>query len=305
MSKRERDGFLWILVAAAGFAFIPTIVKTVYAHSTFEPLDLAVWRFVVAVPLMLLICLLNDRSRGQIGGRNIGFRDALFMGVLFAAAVLCAFLALQRLPGSTYVVLFFTYPAIIVVLSLFLGETIRLRAWLALMMALVGVGLTVPDFATPGAIDLVGVALSLANAAIVAVYYLSARRMLQGVEDISRASAFMMLGTLLVLLLSVPVRGLQTPQNAVTILGLFGIATLGTVLPVFATNIAIQRIGPARASLVSTVEPVLAMIVAMVFLGEIILGVQWLGATLIVGSVIMLQLRPRNKVNISIAHEAG
>ena len=305
MSKREREGFLWILLAAAGFAFIPTIVKTVYSNSNFEPLDLALWRFIVAVPLMWLLVKIKDRSRELGGGRSINVRHTLIMGVIFAIAVISAFFALQRLPASTYIVLFYTYPALVVVFSMLLGEVIRPRAWLALALAMIGVGLTVPDFATPGAGDLLGVALALGNSAIVAVYYLMARRVLTGVEDVSRASAYIMIGTLMILLLFVPARGLQLPQNAATVFGIIAIATLGTVLPVFATNLAIQRIGPARASLAGTVEPVLSMIVAMLLLGEVILGVQWLGATLIVISVIILQLRPRNKVNINIAHEAG
>ncbi|MCY4021188.1 MAG: DMT family transporter [Chloroflexi bacterium] len=305
MSTREREGLLWILIAAVGFAFIPTIVKTVYNHSNFEPLDLAVWRFILAAPLMWILVGFRNRWQGPSPGKSISPVGSAFIGLLFAAAVLCAFFALERLPGSTYVVLFFTYPAMIVLLSTFLGEAISPRAWLALALALVGVGLTVPDVIVPNAIDPVGAILALANAAIVAAYYLMARRVLAGVEDISRASAHMMGATLLVLLLSLPVRGLQLPQNPATLIGLFCIATLGTVLPVFATNIAIQRIGPARASLVSTIEPVLAMIVAMILLGEVIVALQWLGAALIVGSVIILQLGASDKVNINIAHEAG
>lgn len=305
MSTREREGFLWILVAAIGFAFIPTIVKTVYKHSTFEPLDLAVWRFILAAPLMWILVGLRQRARGPARARSISPMGSAVIGLLFAAAVLCAFFALERLPGSTYVVLFFTYPAMIVVLSAFLGEAISPRAWLALALALVGVGLTVPDLIVPNAVDPVGAILALANAAIVAGYYLLARRVLAGVEDISRASAHMMGATLLVLLLSLPARGLQLPENPATLAGLFCIATLGTVLPVFATNIAIQRIGPARASLVSTIEPALAMVVAMALLAEVIVPLQWLGAALITGSVVILQLGARDKVNINIAHEAG
>ncbi len=305
MSTREREGFLWILAAAIGFAFIPTIVKTVYSHSNLEPLDLAVWRFILAAPLMWILVGLRNRVQGVSRGKGISPLGAIVIGTLFAVAVLCGFFALQRLPGSTYVVLFFTYPAMIVVLSTLLGEAISPRAWLALALALIGVGLTVPDFVVPNAVDPVGAILALANAAIVAAYYLLARRVLAGVEDISRASAHMMGATLLILLLSLPARGLQMPQNPATLIGLFCIATLGTVLPVFATNIAIQRIGPARASLVSTIEPVLAMIVAMILLGEVIVPLQWLGAALIVASVVILQLRASNKVNINIAHEAG
>ena len=145
----------------------------------------------------------------------------MVIGTLFAVAVLCGFFALQRLPGSTYVVLFFTYPAMIVLLSTLLGEAISPRAWLALALALIGVGLTVPDFVVPNAVDPVGAILALANAAIVAAYYLMARRVLAGVEDISRASAHMMGATLLILLLSLPARGLQMPQNPATLVGLF------------------------------------------------------------------------------------
>ncbi len=47
------------------------------------------------------------------------------------------------------------------------------------------------------------------------------------------------------------------------------------------------------------------MIASMLILGEVIFAVQWLGAALIIGSVIVLQLRPRNRIHISIAHEAG
>ena len=305
MSKREREGLIWILVASAGFAFMPTTVKLIYAYSSFEPLDLAVWRFLLAVPLMRLLILVRERGKTKVESSSVSVRDTLIMGVLFAVAAIAAFVALQSLPGSTYVVLFFTYPALVVLLSLIMGEKIGSRAVLAMVMALIGVALTVPDFATVDAGDLIGVGLALCNALIVAVYYVMARRVLAGVEDVSRASTYIMFGTLLILLLTVPLRGLQIPQNVETVLALVAMGSLGTVLPVFATNLAIQRIGPARASLASTAEPVLAMIVAMALLGEVIVGLQWLGAAMIVGSVIMLQLRPRNKVNLNLAHEAG
>ena len=30
MSRKEREGVLWVLLAAAGFALMPTMVKTTY-----------------------------------------------------------------------------------------------------------------------------------------------------------------------------------------------------------------------------------------------------------------------------------
>lgn len=305
MSSRERAGIIWVLLAAGGFSVMPTMVKITFAHSTFAPMDIAIWRFLFAVPLIWALVLVSRRNAPRKPKSDAPVRPALLIGMLLSAAVLLAFFGLERLPGSTYIVLFYSYPAMVVLLSRLLGEAIGARAWLALGLALTGVVLTVPDFQAAGGIDRFGVALALANAAVVAVYYLLSKRALAGVVDISGASAWMMLGTLLVLALLIPLRGLQAPPNALTLLMLLGIATLGTVLPVFGINLAIQRIGAARASLVSTVEPPLSMLVSMFVLGELILALQWVGAALIIGSVVALQLRPRNRLDISIAHEAG
>ena len=305
MSARERAGFIWALVAACGFSATPALVKTVYLQSAFEPMDIALWRMLFAAPLIWAVVLWLRRGSARKIKSDAPVKQALLIGMMLSVAVLLAFFGLERLPGSTYIVLFYSYPAIVVLMSRFLGERIGPRAWLALAMALTGVALTVPDFNAPGGIDQLGVVFVLCNAFIVAIYYILSKRALAGVLDISGSSAWMMLGTLLMLLPLLPLRGLQMPPNALTLLLLLGIATFGTVLPVFGINLAIQRIGAAQASLITTVEPPLSMIISMIVLGELIVALQWLGAALIVGSVIALQFRPRNRLDISLAHEAG
>lgn len=305
MSRKEREGVLWVLLAAAGFALMPSMVKTTYLHSSFAPFDIAIWRFVIAVPMMWALVYRSRRAAAVARPSDAPIRSMLAVGVVISAAVLAAFFALERLPGSTYIVLFYSYPAMVVVLSVLLGERIQPIAWLALAMALTGIVLTVPDLMVGADIDSFGVALALFNAAIVACYYLLAKRTLAGVVDVSGASAWMMVGALAVLLLLIPLRGLQMPPNALSVFMLVGIAALGTVLPIFAINLAIQRIGAAQTSLISTVEPILSMIVSMLILAEVIQAIQWLGAALIIGSVIVLQLRPSNRIDTSIVREAG
>ncbi len=305
MTRREREGYLWIILASVGFSTMPTMVKLLYLHSDFAPMDLAIWRYIFAVPLIGALVALKRRTAKNAFQSDVPRRAMLLIGVLLSGAVLTTFFGLERMPASIYVVLFYSYPAMVTLLSLLLGEAIGARVWLALALALLGVVLTVPDLSAAGSGDLIGVALALVNAAIVAVYYVIAKRALSGVADVSGASAWMMVGTLLVLLLLIPLRGLAAPPNLLTVLLLLGVASVGTALPIFAINNAIQRIGAAQASLVSTVEPPLSIIVAMLVLGEVIVGLQWLGAALILGSVIFLQLRPRAKLDLSIAHEAS
>lgn len=304
MTRRERQGFLWIILAAAGFSLMPTMVKLTYLHSSFEPLDIAIWRFLIAAPLMWALALLGRRS-AQGAADDLPITRLLIIGVIIAGAVMTAFFSLERLPGSTYIVLLYSYPAMVALLSRLMGDRIHARTWFAIGLALFGVALTVPNASTATDADMLGVGLALLNAAIIAIYYLLTRRALDGVVDVSRASAVMMAGTLIIMCLLLPFRGLQFPQNPLTAILLIGIAVFGTVVPVFGVNIAVQRIGATRASLVSTVEPILSMIVSMLILSELIVALQWLGAALIIGSVIVLQLRPRKGIDLSIAHEAA
>ena len=298
MTKDQRDGLLYLLLAAGGFAFMPTLAKTIYAYSTFEPIDISLWRFIFAVPLIWALVWMRGRAQPVKSKSPLPVRNIMLMGVVFSLASLTAFWGLERLPASTFIVLFYTYPAIVVILSSFLGEPIKRMAWVALAMALFGVILTVPDFMTVGALDMVGVGFAFANAIVAAIYYLMSKRILAGVKSVFSASAYMMFGTLCVLLLLIPIRGIQFPNNIETLLSLLTIAVVCTVMPIFATNQGIQKVGASQASLISTAEPVMSMVVAMILLGEIILPIQWLGAAFIVGSVILLQVRPARKVNV-------
>lgn len=63
MTRREREGFIWIVLAAAGFSVMPTLVKLTYLHSTFEPI-----MSLVASMLILgeMIFALQLRPRNRI-----------------------------------------------------------------------------------------------------------------------------------------------------------------------------------------------------------------------------------------------
>ena len=303
MTTDQRDGLFYLLLASAGFAFMPTLVKTVYANSTFEPIDVSIWRFLFAVPLIWFLIAVRRKTQPVKNEGKMPIRGALLLGFIFSGASLTAFFGLERMPASTFIVLFYTYPAMVVIMSFFLGESIQRLAWVALAMALLGVALTVPDFTTAGAGDPIGVGFAFANAAIAALYYLSSKRILSGVQDVFRASAYMMTGTLLVMLALVVVRGIQFPPNLQVLLSMMAIGAFCTVMPIFATNQGIQKIGASQASLISTAEPVMSMVVAMILLGEIILPIQWAGAALIISSVILLQVRPRKKAKVTVATE--
>lgn len=300
MRERQHSGTSLILLSATGYSFFAVWVKNIQ-ESGLSPLDIGFWRFLIAVPLFWLLIMLWRQPAPQ---PPLPRRGLLAMGFFLAMAALTAFYGLERIPANTFIVLFYTHPAMVAVFSIFLGDRLPPVGWLALALTMVGIALTVPDFSAGlGGDHFVGVMLALLNALVVAVYFILSSKLLRGHTAMGRASAWSLTGTLLVMLSLVPFRSIEAPQNLNAWANLLGLATVSTVLPVFALNSGIQKVGPARAAIIGTIEPILTLIWTFLFLGEEMRPMQVLGGAFILGSIVLLQaqslLQTRTKAAVA------
>ncbi|MBL8161182.1 MAG: DMT family transporter [Anaerolineae bacterium] len=291
MSSEQRTGALYIFLSVCGYSLLPIWVKTIQA-SGMNSLDIVLWRFVLAAPIFWLIV---SRMRGGDSARPLPYMRLIGMGTLLMIAATAAVWGLERLPAGPYVVLFYTYPALVAILSALLGERLSGRGWAALALTTVGIVLTVPDFGVGlSDSDLTGVLLALINALVVAFYFILSSRLLRGHTALARASATSVTGAMLALIVLLPLRGgAALPQGAETWLSIVALATLSTVLPVFFMNAGIQKVGAPRAAILGTVEPLLTALLAAIFLGEQMLPVQLVGGAFILASVLLLQTQRR------------
>lgn len=289
----QQKGFLLILASAIGFAFLPTITRSIYAVSDgFLPTDIAFWRFTFATSVIWGVLFLRRPSGTK--RPTIAKRYILLLGTLYAISALLAFFGLEKIDASLFVVLFYTYPAMVAVLSLLMGVRLPFLAWVALGMTLAGIVLTVPDLSRLTVDSTQGIVMALLNGFSVALYFIASGRLLHGVTDMLRSTAWTMGATWLVLAsVAVLFFGVNLPPNLPTLLHILLLSIVGTVIPIFGINAGIQYIGATKASIISSVEPVIAMVLAMVLLGEKITPLQWFGAILIVMAVIVLEAQPK------------
>ena len=119
------------------------------------------------------------------------------------------------------------------------------------------------------------------------------RRLLRGHSATARATAWSMVGTFLPVLALTPFRATTTPADLSVWGSMLGLIVVSTVFPVFFLHAGIQKIGPARAAILGTLEPLLTIVWAAVFLGERLQPVQLLGGALILISVVILQVGGR------------
>ena len=305
IDKDARNGIILILLSALGYALFPTFTKFFYRNSALQPLDVAVWRFVIAVPVIWLLSVAWMRVTQPPKLEKPLPRCALMLtGLLTMGASVTSFFGLQITNASVYVVLFFTYPAMTAIIDTVLGKPLPWRGWLALFMTTLGIVFTVFDPAdVTGAlvnISPLGAALALFNALLIAVFVVLNAYVQRGYPSTARASAWTMTGTLFVIPFIVLARGLQLPESTDAWLLLLGVAVIGTVIPYFTLILGNKLLGASRAAIVATVEPALAIFFAWLLLGELLGLWQIIGATLIITSIIVLEAKfgPRKPSNV-------
>jgi drug/metabolite transporter (DMT)-like permease len=303
MNDRQK-GALLITISAGAFAFLPTITRSLYASAeaagvVLRPTDIAFWRFFIAALVLGALVLLRLGSAAR--KPSLPPTRLAVLGGLYAFSAVSAFFGLQYINASLYVILFYTYPAMLALIYSVLGIPMSKWQWLALLMVLIGLMLTIPDFSFFNeAGNLLGVIVALANALSVAFYYFFASRWMRAVQDGMHHTAWTLLFTLLFISGLLPFNGLTVPTDPALVLLLAALATVCTVVPILAINLGLRYINAAQASIISSTEPVMAMLIAVTFLGEQVGLIQWLGAAFIIGAVLVLELSPRKRTAAAV-----
>ncbi|MBO4120093.1 DMT family transporter [Cupriavidus gilardii] len=210
-------------------------------------------------------------------------------GIGYVGQSFCFFSALNHAQASLVALLLYLYPVFVTVMAaLFLKEKLTGAAVTALVLCSVGAGLTVGG----GEGSALGIGLGLASALIYSVYIIVGARLTPGVHPVATttivctAAAVVYVGAAL----ARAAAGMppQFPADAGGWLALAAIALLSTVLAILTFFAGLQRLGAAQASMLSTLEPVVTVLLAALLLGEQIGVAQAVGGGLILAGVLWL-----------------
>jgi drug/metabolite transporter (DMT)-like permease len=306
MDRRRLVGVLLVVVSAASFGSGALFAKPVYAEGV-GWLTLLAWRFGVAASLSWAWLLL-DRGR-RAGLRRIDRRRlivALVLGIVYLGNSGAYYAALETVSASLAALIVYIYPAIVAVLTLRLGRPLEGRqAWLALGLALLGVVLAIGGIPAGTAPPLIGLLQVIASPLIYSFWIVAQARLLGERQDrvadaaldgagSAATAALMMTSTaigfwVLALASGAAVEPSRIPSAAWP--GMIAVAVISTFVAIQTFSAGTRRIGAAQASLISTVEPVWTISLAALLLGERLGPIQLAGGVLVIGGVILAQLR--------------
>jgi drug/metabolite transporter (DMT)-like permease len=295
---RSSSGTLLCLGSATAFGAMAVFGKLAYAEGATVGTLLAA-RFTLAAGLFWIVV-------GISGPRRIGRRDMLLALALGAAGYACQagayFAALARIDASLLSLLVYAFPAIVTVAAIALGrERADRRRLAALAFSSTGLLLVLAGAGT-GALDPLGAALGVAAALVYSAYILAGEPVAARVGA-PLLAALVCTGAAVTLTAGAAALGELRPA-AVTPAGWGWLACLAAVSTVGAIGLffaALRRLGPTSTAILSTAEPLVTVVLALLVFGEALGTVQALGGMLILGAVLALHLRPRGALRVRTA----
>lgn len=280
-----------VVVSALCYGTLAVLAAVAYRLGA-EPLQLLAWRFTFAALLLAGYQLARGRSL------KVGIADLTRLAAVallgYGAASVSFFFAVRHVDASVAAVLLYTYPAIVALASrLFLGERMGPLGVVAVAVTTAGCALTVGAFDADVGFTPLGVAFGLgAGVGFASFTMLSAGWLKTGGRGVLMTYVFAFSAGLAAALALVGGSELLPGSWSIELWALLALIVLvPTFLAVVLFLQGVRSLGPARASLVSAIEPVFTALLAVAVLGERLSGLQLLGAGFVVSGVVLAEWR--------------
>jgi drug/metabolite transporter (DMT)-like permease len=283
-------GVALCLISAVGFGFMAIFVKQAYAAGISVATLLAL-RFTLAG---LTFWAIVAPRRPSFPARSV-ILVGLGMGAIgYAAQSALYFGALTHIDASLTALLLYTYPALVFGAALLLGrERGGTRRLGALALSSAGTVLVLVGGAG-GAAEPIGIAMGLGAAVAYTLYILVADR-IAGRCDPMLLSALVATGGACSFLGFGAVTGsIDLSFDPEGWLWVFAIAGFSTVLAISFFLKGLELVGPATAGILSTLEPVVTVALAMLIFAERLGPLQALGGAAVIAAIVLLQAKVRS-----------
>lgn len=284
-----------MLSAAVCWSTIGVAYRLVLDEYDVEPVTIVTLRATTAA-IVLCGFMLRRRSRLVAFSALFDRRSllpTLAIGLLSTTGFYVALIfAFEDAGVAVGTVLLYLAPSLVALGAwLFFRETLSRRQLLALGLALAGVIGVSGLLSGAGQVTLSGLALGLLSAAGYASYSLFGHLLLGRATSGAVVTASLGIGAVGLWAVKLLTSGLALPEPAALFWIVVATGFGTTLIPMVLYTRGLSVIGPSRAILIATLEPVLAVVWAFVILGEALSAPQQVGGALVVLSIVVANTR--------------
>jgi drug/metabolite transporter (DMT)-like permease len=300
VDERAGLGYLMVAVAATLFAVNGTVSKVVLG-SGLSALELTQIRSTGAAVGLLAFLVLFARARLRVDRRELLF--LVVFGVTGVAFVQWLyFVAIERLPVGIALLIQFLGPLWVALFARFVyHESIRSRIWVALVLSIGGLAVIVEVWSGLS-FSTVGITAALAASFALATYILMAERERRHRDPASLSFYGFLFAAIFWAIVQplwdfpwdvfddrVSLQGNLEEYTAPVWLLVGFIVVIGTMITFSLLTGSLRHISATRASIVATLEPVIATVIAWVWLGESFGAAQLVGGVIVLAGIVLAQ----------------
>lgn len=278
-------GTFLLIISATAFALMAIFAKYAYALQINTSTLLSLRFLIASVVMWLVVFFMKVSPRIEkkqllalfgLGALGYGLMSTFF------------FSAVKLVPASIAAILLYMYPVIVTILSAWINrEAVTKYKIISLLISTTGLVMVV-GVVFEG-INTRGVFYGIMAAVIYSFYIIISNKLVRKLDPViaaayvitSAAVAFNIIGW-----------AMGTVNIAINLQGwltIIGIAVVSTVIAILTFFQGLKLVGPSKASIISSMEPVVTAIVACLLFSEMLTLVQIIGGGLVIGAVILIQ----------------
>jgi drug/metabolite transporter (DMT)-like permease len=291
--EMKKWAYLFIVMGAILWGMIAIFVQALYSYG-FTPLQVVGIRVITSALMLILYVTLTNRSLLKIHLYDVKY----FIGTGVFSIVFfnwCYFTAIQESSISIAAILLYTGPAFVTIMSRILfKEWLKKQKIFSLFITFIGCSFVVGFLPHMNqSIPLYGVIVGLGSGFGYALYSIFGKFALQKYHPMTVTTYTFIFASIAV----IPISGLWNS------IGLFlnwkllgysiGLGLFPTVLAFLFYTVGLSYVESSRASIMATIEPIVATIVGTVLFSQKLTMWQIMGILLIIIAVVVVQERKK------------
>lgn len=283
-------GFVGAITSATAFGLIPLFSLPVLATGMSSAAVL-VYRFAFAGLIMLVILMCQRQSLHLRFGESLRL---MLLSVVYTGSAVFLIEGYRYLSSGIATVIMFSYPVwTALLMMIFRGEKASGTTFLAIALAVAGVCFLSGIENGAGNISVLGICLELLSGLSYAIYMVAYPTMNIRAIPTIKVNFYIFFFTMLLLMLYATFTsgGLAAIHTGGTLLNLFLLGLLPTVVSNITLILALKSIGSTLVAILGAFEPLTAMCIGIAVFGEPLTTSIAIGFVLILAAVVLLILK--------------
>ena len=280
----QQGGIVAALLSAVFLGTAPIFGKQAYAAGM-TPIALAAWRILIAAAGLWLVYALIGRRYMYI--YPAGLIGCLAVGAVNGVGSLMYYSGLERVDAGVGQMIYSLYPLFLVIFLRLDGH--RFSGLTFFRMALAIVAITLITQTGGGPVDVVGMGLMLGAGFAYALHLAVGQRV--SYEMPAQTLTLYAVTSMAAVVCAANLIAGWSPVPAAAWQPTLGLAFV-TVASRLGMFLGVKRLGSMQTALIGITEILVTLILALTLLGETLNGRQWIGAGLLIASLLLIGREP-------------